>query len=139
MPDPDNAKDGEDILKSIRRLVSVEEEDAFRSDRPEDAPGDRLVLTEDMAAEGRDLPPLVLGGETAATQPEDEAAQDEARLELEELSPVAAGLDELALREMVAEIIREELRGELGERVTSNIRKLVRREILRAQSLRDTG
>lgn len=139
MPDPDNAEDGEDILKSIRRLVSVEEEDAFRSDRPEGAPGDRLVLTEDMAAEGRDLPPLVLGGETAATRPQHEAAHDEAHPEFEELSPAAAGLDELALREMVAELVREELRGELGERMTSNIRKLVRREILRAQSLRETG
>lgn len=139
MPDPDNAKDSEDILKSIKRLASVEEEDAFRSYRPEGAPGDRLVLTGDMAAEGRELPPLVLGGETAATRLDHEAAPDEARLEREELAPAAAGLDELALREMVAEIVREELRGELGERMTSNIRKLVRREILRAQSLRDAG
>ena len=136
MPDPDNSKDGEDILKSIRRLVSIEEEDALRSDRPEDAPGDRLVLTEDMATEGADLPPLVLD---AATSPQREASDAGAPLEPEKLAPAAVDLDVLALRELVADIVREELRGELGERMTSNIRKLVRREILRAQSLRDTG
>lgn len=38
-------------------------------------------------------------------------------------------LDEAALRAMVAEIVREELRGSLGEQITGNIRKLIRREI----------
>lgn len=38
-------------------------------------------------------------------------------------------LDEAALRELVAEMIRDELRGALGEKITKNIRKLVRREI----------
>lgn len=41
-------------------------------------------------------------------------------------------LDEEALREMVAEIVRQELQGSLGERITRNVRKLVRREIHRA-------
>lgn len=36
------------------------------------------------------------------------------------------------LREVVADIVRQELRGELGERITRNVRKLVRREIQRA-------
>lgn len=40
-------------------------------------------------------------------------------------------LDEGTLREMVAEIVREELQGALGERITRNVRKLVRREIHR--------
>lgn len=44
-----------------------------------------------------------------------------------------AGLiDEEALRDLVAQLIREELRGVLGERITRNVRKLVRREIQRA-------
>jgi hypothetical protein len=38
-------------------------------------------------------------------------------------------LDEETLRRIVAEVVREELQGELGERITRNIRKLVRREI----------
>lgn len=41
-------------------------------------------------------------------------------------------LDEEALRELVADIVRQELQGALGERITRNVRKLVRREIHRA-------
>ncbi|MCF6232837.1 MAG: hypothetical protein L3J36_07040 [Rhodobacteraceae bacterium] len=43
-----------------------------------------------------------------------------------------AVLDEESLRELVAEIVRQELQGALGERITRNVRKLVRREIHRA-------
>ena len=50
--------------------------------------------------------------------------------------PVVA-LDEEQLRDMVAEIVREELQGELGERITRNVRKLVRREINRALAGQD--
>lgn len=46
-------------------------------------------------------------------------------------------LDEGALRELVAEIVREELQGGLGERITRNVRKLVRAEIQRAFAARD--
>ena len=48
-----------------------------------------------------------------------------------------AFLDEEALREMVSHIIREELQGLLGERITRNVRRLVRREVQRALTLRD--
>ncbi len=41
-------------------------------------------------------------------------------------------LDEEGLRELVSDIVREELQGALGERITRNVRKLVRREIQRA-------
>lgn len=41
-----------------------------------------------------------------------------------------------ALRAMVVEIIREELSGELGEKITRNVRKLVRREINRVLASR---
>lgn len=41
-------------------------------------------------------------------------------------------IDEESLRLLVAQLIREELRGVLGERITHNVRKLVRREIQRA-------
>ncbi len=46
-------------------------------------------------------------------------------------------LDEEALRDLVAEIVREELMGTLGERITRNVRKLVRREIHRALNSQD--
>ena len=41
-------------------------------------------------------------------------------------------IDEEALRDLVSEIVRQELQGALGERITRNVRKLVRREIHRA-------
>ena len=48
-----------------------------------------------------------------------------------------AVLDEDALRDMVSEIVRQELQGALGERITRNVRKLVRREIHRALNSHD--
>ncbi len=38
-------------------------------------------------------------------------------------------VDDEALRDLIAEVVRQELSGELGERITRNVRKLVRREI----------
>lgn len=46
-------------------------------------------------------------------------------------------LDESVLRDMVREMIREELQGTLGERITRNVRKLVRAEINRVLASRD--
>ncbi|PRY74725.1 hypothetical protein [Marivita geojedonensis] len=43
----------------------------------------------------------------------------------------ALSIDEAELRDMVVEIVRQELQGALGERITRNVRKLVRREIHR--------
>lgn len=46
------------------------------------------------------------------------------------LSDLSTGLvDEDGLRDMIADVVRQELSGELGERITRNVRKLVRREI----------
>lgn len=46
-------------------------------------------------------------------------------------------MDEEALRDLVAQVIREELQGELGQRITANVRRLVRREVQRALTLRE--
>ena len=51
-------------------------------------------------------------------------------------TPLAV-LDEAALQEIVRQMIREELQGALGERITRNVRKLVRAEINRALIARD--
>jgi hypothetical protein len=47
----------------------------------------------------------------------------------EEEKPSSYSLDPVMLKALISEIIREELRGSLGENITSNIRKLVRGEI----------
>lgn len=46
-------------------------------------------------------------------------------------------IDQEVLRAMVSQIVREELQGELGERITRNVRKLIRREINRALAIQD--
>jgi hypothetical protein len=46
-------------------------------------------------------------------------------------------LDEETLREIVAEVVREELQGALGQRITRNVRKMVRREIRIALAAED--
>ena len=48
-----------------------------------------------------------------------------------------ATLSDDALRDLVSDIVREELSGALGQQVSGNIRKLVRREVARHLSMRD--
>lgn len=43
-----------------------------------------------------------------------------------------SALDRDEIRQMVVDVVRQELQGELGERITRNVRKLVRLEIQRA-------
>ncbi|MGI1663405.1 hypothetical protein ACRDNQ_14280 [Palleronia sp. KMU-117] len=50
---------------------------------------------------------------------------------------VALTIDDAQLRALVAELLHQELQGPLGEKITRNIRKLVRREIERALAVRD--
>ncbi|MEM9970915.1 MAG: hypothetical protein AAF762_07425 [Pseudomonadota bacterium] len=48
-----------------------------------------------------------------------------------------AVVDEAQLRKLVNRLLREELQGEIGERITRNVRKLVRQEIQRALTVQD--
>ncbi|MEO0750358.1 MAG: hypothetical protein AAFY25_01000 [Pseudomonadota bacterium] len=82
------------------------------------------------------LPWTEIEAETAE-MPEDTANEDPySEAETASATPPWFGqdavLDEEALRDMVGEIVRQELQGALGERITRNVRKLVRREIHRA-------
>ncbi len=68
------------------------------------------------------------------SRPRDEQTTHDAAAEAE-TEPSDGGtavIDEDMLRDIVAEIVRQELQGALGERITRNVRKLVRREIHRA-------
>ncbi len=51
--------------------------------------------------------------------------------------PDAPFIDEAMLREIVSELVRTELQGDLGDRITRNVRKLVRREIHHALASRE--
>ncbi|WP_163025861.1 hypothetical protein [Chachezhania antarctica] len=81
--------------------------------------GARPGVTEDRGLNGNvDVP--------KPEQPMNNAFDGYDGVDLEE-----AFIDEETLRQMVAEIVREELRGALGSRITRNMRKLVRQEIQR--------
>jgi hypothetical protein len=82
------------------------------------------IFRADAVADGPEEPDLTAEPPAAAADGEEEG---------DLLDPLAgADLDVDRLRDMVAELIRDELRGALGERITRNVRALVRREIARA-------
>lgn len=51
--------------------------------------------------------------------------------------PVDGILDEDTLREIIVDVVRQELQGVLGQRITRNVRKMVRREIRLALAAED--
>lgn len=87
------------------------------------------------------------GTETAdMTWPEESVAKDPASGAVQAASSHELAnpedhqlLDEETLQRMISEMLRAELQGEMGARITQNLRKLVRREIQRALSIRDVG
>ena len=105
-------KDGEaeslaEVLASIRALVSAETEARMTGASQGSTV---LMLTPEMRRGG---------GRRGSTLAEGLAA---GRAD----API---LDEESLRELINGIVREELQGELGERINRNLRKLIRREI----------
>lgn len=76
---------------------------------------------------------------TDSLDPDPEPVRASARFTLyeEDEEAEAPFLDEDVLRELIRDILREELQGALGERITRNVRKLVRSEIARALAARD--
>ncbi|MET4130372.1 hypothetical protein [Roseovarius sp. MBR-6] len=119
MWEPDG--DDEDAFSDASEAPRLEWRDAD----PEFAPEAVSFDPDEMAADD-------LASESFARSwdAEDEAVA--APFELDE-----AVIDEEALRDLVAEIVRQELMGTLGERITRNVRKLVRREIHRALTSQD--
>ncbi|NVO23904.1 hypothetical protein [Donghicola mangrovi] len=76
-----------------------------------------------------------LSGKAAGEGPLDDDAFDED--DASDSDDEVPMFDQEVLRAMVAQIVREELQGELGERITRNVRKLIRREINRALAIQD--
>jgi hypothetical protein len=77
--------------------------------------------------EGAPRGPRILRAVPPEATPADSSAEEESLFRESDEALVDAD----ALRDLVAEIIRQELQGALGERITRNVRKLVRREINR--------
>ena len=185
MPGPMLSENGENVLSSIRRLVSREPGEGSSAARaPADKARERLLLTQAQRVDGPAAAqtgtpthadaPYVLSrridtgptpSHTAQARSSDTDAMDwQDRDEApddgrdvghgdprgERSTPAlrsrggdgraldligdTASPDDAALRDLVAEIVREELAGEMGDRITRNVRKLVRREIHRVLS-----
>ena len=111
--------------KDVTPLGHVGDLDTSTSEPGEDIVPEDHTATEPLVDE--DAP-------RAAQAPVTEAAEPAA-----EASPAFDEdlLDEDALRDLVSEIVREELQGALGEKITRNVRKLVRREIHRILAAQD--
>jgi len=114
------------------------------SDQGRDHIDDAEVIEETPAAPTAavidDFPPAQEADVEDMAAAEEVAADPDPRLE-EELALAGYAdedmMDEEALRELVAQVIREELQGAMGERITRNVRRLVRREVQRALTLRE--
>lgn len=154
MSDPMTNLGRGDVLSDIRRLVNTRQTPILLTPemRVDDAgmkrATDRLRLDaahrvgpDAVPSEGaaRDTDSVTAHVSAATRVPAEQAAPVEGRADP---VPSAANSgstppDQDELRDMVAQIVREELTGDLGERVTRNIRKMVRREINRSLSARD--
>jgi hypothetical protein len=115
-----------DVLASIRALVTAETSCRMEA---EGESADVLMLTPDMRVEGEDA------GEETEVRSGDVLAEG---LDLPVAEPARGApiLDEEAIRSVVNRIVREELQGELGDRITRNLRKLIRREISQIEAER---
>lgn len=107
---------------------------AVTEDEPQDlVPVEDLIEWEDHAEAESDARPLVLSDDQFDAEPDDMAGEIAAG----DASDAIPMIDEAVLRDMVSEIVRQELQGVLGERITRNVRKLVRREIHRVMMTQD--
>lgn len=134
----------DDSAENLTSLEStIAELEAAIGEQDEEWEPDGSEFEEDAEAEAVMTAPIrdMMGDKKSMDEIEDaEIIEDE-----KSGDDLAAGLfagddpefDEEALREMVSEIVRQELQGALGERITRNVRKLVRREINRVLAAQD--
>lgn len=169
--------DLEDVLSSIRRLVS-QNADAAETPALVLTEAERVLDEEVLRPAPQPIPSRVSHIHSApaveeaayvhiAPDLDDEEIADQATdfiaQQLEDLDDTPSELDEAGmpefdeepaadprqtihtgpdpidlnvLREMVTDIVREELRGPMGQKITRNVRKLVRQEIQRAVNAR---
>ncbi|MFN7002404.1 MAG: hypothetical protein ACK4NW_03100 [Roseinatronobacter sp.] len=140
--------DGRPSPSLIRRIAQAGGAPSLGQSQPEPAPaGSETVNILEEAIEDAALEETlarleaVLSGKPVATPraPGDATeppAQDGMALHTPSGDPAEQVIDEGMLYQLVAHIVRQELQGELGEKITRNIRKLVRQEVARELQLR---
>lgn len=109
----------EDTVVAFAEAPAVDEVEVVAEEEPE--------VETDFAADDYEPAPLDQAEEAYAAPDFDDDTADEG-VDF----PADFVVDEQMLRALVAEVVRQELQGALGERITRNVRKLVRREIMRA-------
>lgn len=121
-------------IEELTEDLPAQEVEADAEDWPPEDPA-RLWGETEEAASGEAWAEV----QEAVSAEEDYASDDWEEVEIAETGDDVdeAVLDEEALRELVARMVREELQGTVGERITQNVRRMVRREIARALSLQE--
>ena len=111
---------------------------------PEDAEGPLAAV--EASTPDVEVAPLAEAPEPTEAKAETATVEQPAQAEAEArpasptgeaVAALAALPDEEAMRLLIGRMIRAELQGELGERITRNVRKLVRREIKSALASKD--
>lgn len=135
-------EDVTDVLSSIRKLVSSEA-DARTKDAElgfparsgkgladDDSNPSPLVLTTDLRVVARRKDPAPEANEEPLRLVLD-TPKGAAPSESVPAATPATALGDEHLRELVRDVLREELEGEIGERISRNVLQMVRREIAR--------
>jgi hypothetical protein len=132
-------KTGAEVEAEAEVLVAPDATEAVPGWAQEEAEGDEAELVdgeaEDIEVLAGDLEPDEAWADEAEARviaELEDRVVEAAAPEADTPEAEAATYEEQVLRELVRDIIQEELQGGLGERITRNIRKLVRAEIGRA-------
>ncbi|PWJ20442.1 hypothetical protein [Jannaschia seohaensis] len=130
------------VLEQAQRVTDPD--DPFQTiaelREPEPEPAQAIAQAAPHPVEDEAPAPVVLDRtkQAASERPESEDEDDapdpngDDFVDLSDLSEAIQSDD--ALRDLIAEIVRQELAGALGERITRNVRKLVRRELRQIMS-----
>ncbi|MBW7922690.1 MAG: hypothetical protein H3C51_11390 [Rubellimicrobium sp.] len=131
------------MVARIEAAVTVDGDD-FEPDGSESAP---LPAAGDEGPVFRARSHVAPAAASAAPPADDPEPEDDFTLDAADADDDVSAADlfgsdglpeEQVLRDLITEILRDELAGGLGERITRNVRKLVRREIHRALASRET-
>lgn len=149
-PEPSEDSDLSRKVAALEKMIAKKDETWEPDGVEEDAySGTRIeaMTWEDVAPDGEEAEdafretPSTTGysepSHATMSDPEIDFGDEDDEDEPDLFADTGTMIDEAALRELVADIVREELQGALGERITRNVRKLVRREIHRALSIQD--
>lgn len=136
--------DGEDAAADFSVESTAEVDEAAAEDADGQGPAEDEGVSEPQEDEA-DATPIF--ARQAVVETEDEGTPEAQSAPVEDLGDTPSPfsfpetedgiLDEDTLREIIVDVVREELQGVLGQRITRNVRKMVRREIRLALAAED--